>query len=138
MSSSRAIIKSFLAIGDPDSIYANSKTVEGDMSADIVGPVMILDKVDQLGFQVKWTSANAVGVISVQVSNDPMLAQPNIDPDDAQWDSITFDPTLTQPNSDNGQYMINMALAPFSYARVFYDRTSGTGTLQVIASAKGL
>lgn len=137
MSSSRAIIKAFPAIGNVDDPTYPAK-VDGDMSADIIGPVMILDKVDQLSIQIKWTSSNAVGVIQVQGSNDPRLANPNFDPDNAQWDAITFDPELAQPASNNGQYLINMALVPFTYARVFYDRTSGIGTLTANVSAKGL
>lgn len=135
MSSSRAIIKSLYAIGDVDAI--NPAKVDGDMSADISGPVMTLDKVDGFSLQVKWTSSDAVGVISVQGSNDPRLSQPGFDPNSAQWDSLTFDPELDQPNSNNGQYMISLALVPFTYARLFYDRTSGTGTMTVYASAKG-
>lgn len=105
------------------------------MAADIAGPVMTLDKVDQVAFQVKWTSSNAVGVISIQASNDPLAVT---DPANAQWDDLTFTPALAQPNSNNGQYVINLALIPFTYVRFYYDRTSGTGNMTVRTSAKGV
>lgn len=96
---------------------------------------MTLDMIDNVAFDVKWTSSNAVGVISVQATNDPLAVSST--PDSANWNDLTFDPILTQPNSNNGAYMINLALVPFTYIRLKYTRTSGTGNLTVYASAKG-
>ena len=125
MSSSRAIIKSFPAVG----VVASGAAVSGDMSADITGPSTILDKVDQVCFDVSWTSTTAVGVISIQGSNTGV---------DSTFKDLTFNPVLTQPASNSGGYLINLALIPFTYIRFKYTRTSGTGTMVVTMSAKGL
>lgn len=124
MSSSRAIIKTFPAIGV---LTGDTRAkVDGDMSADIVGPSTTIDKVDQVAFQVAWTSSDAVGVISVQGSVDGVT-----------FYDLTFSPVLTQPNSNNGGYLINLALVPFTFVRVKYTRTSGSGRLTVSMSVKG-
>ena len=125
MSSVRSIIKSTYAIGDTTAI--NPALVSGDMSADIIGPVTVIDKIDMVCYQVSWTSSNAVGTISVQGSID-----------NSTWDDLTFNPALAQPNSNNGAYLINLALIPFPYIRLKYTRGSGTGDLTVYLSAKGL
>lgn len=97
------------------------------MAASITSPTTQIDKIDQLCYQVSWTSSNAVGVISVQGSVD-----------NENFIDLTFTPVLTQPNSDNGSYLINLSLIPFPYIRLKYTRTSGTGNMKVYLSAKGL
>lgn len=124
MSSSRAIVKTFKAIGLTTGPQAAQ--ISGDMSADIIGPVTTIDRVDQVCYQVAWTSSDAVGVISVQGSVDGVT-----------FNDLTFSPVLTQPNSDNGSYLINLALIPFTYIRIKYTRTSGSGALTVSMSMKG-
>lgn len=125
MSSVRSIIKSSYIIGSLTGVHP--ALVSGSMAADIVGPTTVVDKIDQVCYQVSWTSSNAVGVISVQGSVDG-----------TNFDDLTFNPVLTQPASNNGAYLINLALCPFSYVRLKYTRTSGTGSLVVYMSAKGL
>lgn len=124
MSSVRGIIKTAYIIGDVSAI--NPALVDGDMSADITGPVTEVSKIDQICFQVSWTSSDAVGVISIQGSVDGV-----------NFEDLTFTTPLDQPNSDNNSYLINLALIPFPYIRLFYDRTSGSGNLEVYLSAKG-
>lgn len=126
MSAKRAIIKTFPAIG-PTPDLAHPDKVSGSMAADIIGPITTIDTVDQICYQVAWTSSNAVGVISVQGSVDKIT-----------FNDITFSPALDQPNSNNGGYLINLALIPFPYIRIKYTRTSGTGNMTVFLSAKGL
>jgi hypothetical protein len=118
VSSERAILKKYDMIG--------GQGTSGDMSADILSEIVHLYKIDQVSLQVQWTSADAIGVIEVEGSVDGET-----------FTALTFSPALTQPNSDNGLYLINMALIPFMHIRVRYTRTSGSGTLSVKASAKG-
>lgn len=131
MSSSRAIIRSFYAIGDttsPNPVDGQpGAAVSGSMAASIVGPSTILDKVDQVCFQVSWTSSNAVGTVSVQGSVNGI-----------DFDDLTFATPLAQPSSNNGRYLINLALIPFTYIRVKYTRASGTGAMEVYMSVKGV
>jgi hypothetical protein len=125
MSSKRAIIKTYRAIGLTTGL--NPAAVSGDMSDDIVGPTTTIDIADQVCYQVAWTSSDAVGVISVQGSVDG-----------STFYDLTFSPILTQPNSDNGGYLINLGLIPFTYIRLKYTSTSGSGALTATMSVKGL
>jgi hypothetical protein len=124
MSASRARIPNYNIIGTTTG--ANPAVVSGSMAANIIGPTTQITMIDQVCYQVTWTSSNAVGVISVQGSNDGLT-----------FYDLTFSPALAQPNSDNGGYLINLALIPFSCIRLVYTRTSGTGTLNVVLGAKG-
>lgn len=126
MSAKRAIIKTYYAIGSTtDPIHPAA--VSGTMAADVIGPTTTIDTVDQICYQVAWTSSNAAGVISVQGSVDNIT-----------FNDLTFNPALAQPASNNGNYLINLALIPFPYIRLKYTRTSGTGTLTATLSAKGV
>lgn len=97
------------------------------MAADITGPTTTVDIMDNICYQVSWTSTTAVGVISVQGSVD-----------NVNFDDLTFDPVLAQPTSNNGRYLINLSVVAFPYIRVKYTRTSGTGNMKVYMSAKGV
>jgi hypothetical protein len=124
MSAKRSIIKTYRAIGLLTGL--NPAAVSGTMAADIVGPTTTIDLIDQIAFQIAWTSSNAIGVISVQGSVDNVT-----------FNDLTFSPVLAQPASNNGGYLVNLALIPFPYIRVKYTRTSGTGNMTVSMSAKG-
>lgn len=128
MSSERSVLKSFYAVGSTVATAAVPipAAVSGSMAADITGPTTAIGQFDQVCYQVSWTSSNAVGVISVQGSVDGI-----------NFEDLSFSTPLTQPNSDNGSYLINLALIPFPYIRPFYDRTSGTGSMVIYLSAKG-
>lgn len=116
MSSTRSVLLNYVAI-DAES-----------MGADITGPTTTISYQDQVCYQVAWSGSvgSAIGTISVQGSVDNVT-----------FHDITFTPALTQPNADDGGYLINMALVPFTYIRVKYTRSSGTGTLTVKMSTKG-
>lgn len=124
MSSTRSALVNFKAIG----VVADGAKVEGDMSADIIGPSTNITYQDQVCIRVAWTASvgSGIGVIKVQGSLD-----------NSNFEDITFTPALTQPNADDGSYLINMALVPFNFIRVFYDRTSGSGSLTANISTKG-
>ncbi len=124
MSSVRGLIKTTYAIGQITG--QKPALVNGDMSASITGPVTQIDKIDQVCYQVSWTSSDAVGTISVQGSVDNVT-----------FIDLTFDPPLVQPDADNGGYLINLALIPFPYIRFKYTRVSGSGRMEVYLSAKG-
>ena len=125
MSAKRAIVKTYLAIGTPSA--ASPTTVNGSMASNIVGPISTIDVVDQVCYQVTWTSTNAVGVFSIQGSVDGV-----------NFTDLTFNPPLAQPASNNGTYLVNLALIPFPYIRPNYIATSGTGSMTVYYSAKGV
>lgn len=95
------------------------------MGADITSATVDGMWQDNIGIEVVWTSSDAVGVISVQASLSGT----------AFYD-LTFNPTLTQPASNNGGYLINLNQLPYRYYRIKYTRTSGTGTFNAWVSSK--
>lgn len=129
MSSKRSILKNFYAIGDTTETPSNwpAAKVSGSMAASITGPTTEIDIMDNLCYIVKWTSSDAVGTFSVEGSIDGTTYVP-----------LTFDPGLEAPASNNGAILININQAPFPKIRFVYTRTSGTGTLDVRLSGKGV
>jgi hypothetical protein len=119
LSATKKTLKAFAAI------------VDGDMSADIVGEATNIQFMDNAGIQVSWQSSDAVGTIAVEASInwDPHLGT-------GDWIALTFDPVLAQPNSNDGEYLINLNQLPFMWFRVTYTRASGSGTLNVWHCAK--
>jgi hypothetical protein len=112
---------------------ANGALVSGSMAADITGPATDVQYLDNIGIQIKWTSSDAIGSIEIQGSNNynPRLLT-------GDFEALTFSPVLDQPASNNGGYLVDLNQFPFKYIRVFYDRTSGTGTLEAWLTAKML
>ncbi len=120
MSSSRSIVKTFQMIG-------GTQGVSGAMSADITSAATILDKMDQVAIEIEWTSSDAIGVVKIQGSVDG-----------TKFEDIPLGPNPPpNPASDSNSFMAAMALIPFTYIRVKYVRTSGTGTMTAKLSAKG-
>lgn len=101
------------------------------MSDDIVSLIINAQYQDNVGIQVQWTSADAVGTIAVEASldYDPRL-------ETGTFYALTFNPALAQPNSDSGGYLINLNQLPYTYYRVTYTRDSGSGTLDAWATSK--
>lgn len=106
--------------------------VSGDMSGNLTSSFSDIRFMDNLGLQIKWTSANAVGVLTVECSNS-YQPDKNIA---GTWVALTFSPALSQPASNNGDFLVNLNQLPYAYMRVVYTRTSGTGTLNVWVQGK--
>lgn len=121
MASTKSVVKNYVLI--------DNEAMDGNITSTAIDVL----QTDNLGLQVKWTSSDAVGTIAVEGSI-------NYDPHFGTGDfyALTFDPVLTQPNSNNGGYLININQFPWPYLRVTYTRSSGDGTLLVNLSAKGI
>jgi hypothetical protein len=129
--SSRPNIKQYQAIED------------GDMSADIVSEITILQMVTVGVYTFSWSGSSPVGNISVEISNDYMPGAPSSEkPINAgTWTQVYF--TL------NGSSVVNSApvsgntgtgaieFTTGAYAiRTKYTATSGTGLLQAVINCK--
>lgn len=101
------------------------------MGATITSEPTNVEFLDNIGLQIAWTSANAVGTITIQGSNTYVKS-----PAAGTWFDLTFSPSLTQPASNNGDYGISINQFPWAWLRVVYTRSSGTGTLTATLSAK--
>ena len=107
--------------------------VAGDMSADIISAITDTIKMDNICYQAVWSGAALVGKFQVEVTDDD-VHNLNVTP---TWTALTLDSSATVPaNSGDGIFNINQN--PGRYIRFHYVHTSGTGTLDVKLSAKGL
>lgn len=89
----------------------------GDMSADVYSDSFLVGMADAMSVQLNWSGASPVGDLKVQVSNDG-----------STW--VDSDAVVAVAvNTDS--YLFNFEEPAWKYLRIFYDRTSGTGTLDV-------
>jgi len=96
----------------------------GDMSTSLVSDVLNIQYMDNIGLQIVWTTSDAVGSWSVELS---------INGDD--WTPITLSsPVNVAGTNDNAYLDLNQLSA--NLLRVVYTSTSGTGTCDVWTTAK--
>lgn len=94
-----------------------------NMSSDITTEITAVKNSDNIGIQLVWTGSSPSGEVFIQTSNDY-----NEQLSTGTWTDLDFGtPILITGNS--GSHLININLVPFAFVRLFYDRTSGTGTL---------
>lgn len=94
----------------------------GDMSADITqSPSTFVGEVEHVAVHAVWTGTSPVGNLIVQGSND-----------NTNFTQISTDAV----SGNSGSIMKNMPSVGYVFLRVFYDVTSGTGTLNVRISGK--
>jgi hypothetical protein len=131
MSGRKNVLLPFYAVG----VVADGAIVSGDMSANIVSPVTVAQYFDNIGFQIAWASADAIGTIAIEGSIDYQERGPLGVPSGTFY-ALTFDPILNQPNSNNGGYLVNVNQFPFTAYRVTYTRSSGSGAMTVYWTGK--
>lgn len=110
----------------------------GDASGDITGPVTTVQYQDNISFQINVVSGTPTGEIFLQGSMDyiPGGAGSATPLSAGNWISLDLSPTATITAGSPANILINTAMISFPYIRVFYDRGSGTGTLDVWVSSK--
>lgn len=99
---------------------------EAAAEEDKTGEVVTLNFIQDLAFQIVWTSTTCAGTIKIQCSNDQET-----------WiDLATHNQTV---NNNNGAVMISISDANYAFIRIFFDYTSGSlTTLNVRLNGKGL
>lgn len=98
------------------------------LSSSIASAAEDVQFLDNIGLNIDWTG-NPTGTITIEGSNSTTAST---------FKSLTFDPVLTQPAGTSGGYLVNLNQFPWSYVRVAYARSSGTGTLTVTLAAKSV
>jgi hypothetical protein len=102
----------------------------GDMStASILSPGTELRDVPLASIHAIWTGS-PVGTLIVQISGDMVADQSLV----TNWSDFSGSSIAINGASD---VMYNMPNAGYRWARLKYTKTSGTGTLNAILSAKG-
>jgi hypothetical protein len=112
-----------------------SVITNGDMSANIISKVTIIQKLSMIGYDISWTGAAPVGVMSVQVSNTYSENADGTVKTPGNWTTLTLSsPTTVSGATGNGFIDVD---ATGAYAmRLVYTRTSGTGTMNATITAK--
>lgn len=100
----------------------------GSMGADILSEAVSLDQVYGCSIQSVYTGT-PVGDLKIQVSNDDVPLSSQI----VNW----FDVGTTVNIAAAGSNLQKFDFVPYKWLRVFYDRTSGSGTLNVTLCGKG-
>lgn len=97
--------------------------VAGSMAADYTSEGIDISLVKNVSIQLNFAGSTPTGNFYVQVSLDNTVytALDLVDSAGAAWvPAAAGDATI----------IINLSDIPYSYLKVFYDRTSGTGTLE--------
>ena len=94
-----------------------------DMSGDINTNIVMLDSIVLLALQAHWTGT-PTGILKLQASNDGAI-----------WSDIT-DSTVNV--SGPGDTLYNLSEMGYNRLRLVYTRTSGSGSIRVVANGKGI
>ncbi len=105
------------------------------MGADITSTVTNIQGLDNIGLQLVWTGS-PVGDFKIQISIDYAQDNQGNVTNAGNWNDITFS---TAPATSAGSPIyVDITGISSPWIRVFYDRTSGTGTLNAYIAAKML
>lgn len=107
----------------------------GDMSADIVSEISIIDNITGVSYAVTWSGSSPVGTCSVEISDDYTENADGSERNPGTWNTMPLSPAPTvSGNTGNGYIDI---LGTVGYAiRLRYTSTSGTGSMQAIVTGK--
>jgi hypothetical protein len=106
----------------------------GDMSADVTSSVTNIQYLDNIGIQLNFTGT-PIGVFRVQVSADYDQTAEGQVLNAGNWINMALTPTPTASGSAD-QIYIDILPTSAPWIRVFYDSTSGAGTLNGFITAK--
>lgn len=114
---------------------------DGDMSADITSSATILQSLSGASYSLSWSGTSPVGELFVQVSNDYSLNPDGSVGNAGTWTGLTLsvDGNLEDSVSitgNSGTRYLNLTGVMAYAVRIFYDRTSGTGTLNAVIVGK--
>ncbi len=94
----------------------------GSMAADYTSPAIYIGLVDTVGLQINFAGSTPTGIFQVLVSVDNVNynVQPLVDEEGAAY---------VPAAAGDGSLCLDLPL-PYPYMKLFFDRTSGTGTLE--------
>jgi hypothetical protein len=107
----------------PMFLLNNSVVSNGDMSADITSSVVDVSEIKSIAVQASWSGSSPVGTLHIQASLDNVT-----------YTNLTAGSSIS---GNTGSVVVNYPDYAFKYVRLFYDVTSGTGTLQCSIAGKG-
>ncbi len=111
----------------------NSRTLttqiitDGDLSADITSDTIKAQSLDKVNFFVSWTGSSPSGSLIVQGTVDG-----------SNWEDVgVTEPTISGA-SGTGFVIVGSDKTCWKEMRLFWDFTSGTGTVQAWVHAKDI
>ncbi len=119
-----------------------SVITSGDMSAaTITSAVTILTNISMLSYGLSWAGTSPVGTAAVQVSNDYSLNADGTVRNAGTWNTVTLtyggnSVTSVPVTGNTGSGFIEVDLTSAHAIRLLYTKTSGVGTLNVVAAGK--
>lgn len=117
-------------IFSPFSVITN-----GDMSANIISAVTIIQNLSMISYDVSWVGSTPVGVMSVQVSNTYSQNADGTVRNAGNWTTLALNaPTNVTGNTGNG--FIEVDITGAFAVRLVYTWTSGTGTMNATINGK--
>ncbi len=119
-----------------------SVITDGDMSADITATPTVLQSISGVSFTLSWSGSTPIGTIAVEGSNDFSL-----NPDGTVDNAGTWIPIYISVNAgpaaasaaitgNTGSALIEILKTTVYAIRLFYDATSGTGTLNAVINGR--
>lgn len=102
----------------------------GDMSADITSENTHVMSMDNVMYHLEWSGAAPVGTVYIQA----LLGKDPRDPN-AKW--VNLEDLAFALSGNNGLQQIKLEKISFPFCRLFFDFTSGTGTLNAWVMGKG-
>ncbi len=108
------------------------------MSADYTSTPFNIQYQDNVAIQVNITTSDAIGPVYIQGSLDYVPAGVNIAngvPNAGNWVTLTLNPQPAAAGA-NDVFLYDLNQLSFPWIRIFFDRTSGTGTFDAYLSTK--
>lgn len=108
------------------------------MAATITSSPTNVQYLDNVVYELSWPSTGSPnGTFAVQASEDYQVSSTGTVTNSGTWVPLTLSSTITATGSAD-QALIDLNQIPFSWIRLVYTRSSGTGTLDVFVSGKSL
>lgn len=115
-------------MSEPVHLFNIQIITNGDMSSNIISLSTNLDEAASYSIQAVFTGT-PVGVLMLEGTNDVPTTDTNL----TNWTIITDSESDVL---EAGSYLINVEFPVYSYVRLVYTRTSGSGTLNARINAK--
>lgn len=98
---------------------------DGNMASNITSDSVDISNIDSVAIVYSWSGVSPSGTVFIEVKNG-----------DSPWTTLTVSP-LAVISSNTGANNFQLTELSFKELRVYYARTSGTGTLNAYLTAKG-
>lgn len=128
-------------MSDRPYVKPNPVLTNGDMSGNLTSSPSALAQKSMVSYGVSWVGSSPEGTISIQCSNDYSQNSNGSTLNAGTWSTMTvlYNGALvtTVPVSGNtGSGMIDITATSVYATRLIYTAGSGTGTMQVLLTAK--